>query len=159
MQVPQGSMDWKAEVDALLGVIVKQAGFELEFTSRLHAPGSVPLLAVMFTGADVGLLLHRNGELLLALEHLATQALRLAPEQHDHLSFDAGDFKLHRDQALHRAAQAALDQVRRTGQPFHFPPMSSRERRLLHLALASSGHPTASEGDSPRRHLVLHPLN
>ena len=157
MHVQQGSLDWKAETDAFLGGLLKWARFDLEFSSRVLPPGSVPSLVVAFTGSDVPLLLHRNGELLLALEHMTTQALRLAPDQHDCLSFDAGDFKLQRDRALHRAAQAALDHVRATGLPFHFPPMSSRERRLLHLALAASGHPTVSEGDPPRRHLVLHP--
>jgi spoIIIJ-associated protein len=38
-----------------------------------------------------------------------------------------------------------------------FPPMSSRERRLLHLAIAPSGLQSASSGDGARRCVVLYP--
>ncbi len=35
--------------------------------------------------------------------------------------------------------------------------MTSRERRLLHMALVDSGLPTASTGEIPRRYVVLYP--
>ncbi len=117
--------------------------------------GGLPRVGVTFTGEDVGLLVARHGELLLALEHLMTQALRLAPEEHDWISFDAGGFKAAREENLRRVASAAVAQVRSSGEAFHFAPMSSRERRLLHLMLADSGLATGSEGEAPRRHLVL----
>jgi spoIIIJ-associated protein len=99
----------------------------------------------------------RNGELLHALEHIATQALRLEPEQHDRISFDADSYKVNRDRAMRSLADRAIESVRMTERPFAFPPMNSRERRLLHLALVASGLPTASSGDMPRRFVVLYP--
>ena len=139
-------------VDQLLQHILRTAGLDLTY---ILTP--TPLCTAVFTGPDVPHLLARNAELLLSLEHLATQALRLEPNEHDQVSFDAGGFKAARQRTLERSAQNAVDQVRRTGQPFHFPPMNSRERRLLHLALTPSGLPTQSEGEGPQRHLVLHP--
>lgn len=114
-------------------------------------------IAVEFSGPDVPLLLSRNGELLLSLEHLAAKILRFEHEEHDRISFDADNFKLLRRQELRLAAEAAVERVKRTGQPFSFAPMSSRERRLIHLALAPSGLPTASSGEGPRRFVVLYP--
>ena len=99
----------------------------------------------------------RNGELLHAFEHLATQALRLEPEDHDRVSFDADSYKVNRDLALRALADKAIHSVQTTGRPFAFPPMNSRERRLLHLALVNSGLPTASSGEMPRRFVVLYP--
>ena len=116
-----------------------------------------PILSLDFTGPDLPLFTARNGELLLALEHLATQLLRLTPEQHDRVSFDAGGFKAARHRQLQQQAASAIASVRSTGSPYAFAPMSSRERRLLHLALASSNLPTASAGEGPRRHVVLYP--
>ena len=116
-----------------------------------------PCLVVEFSGPDTPALLHHHGELLLALEHIVTQALRMAPEEHDLISCDAKGFKAGRDRDLRRAAAEAVTKVRLSGRAFHFAPMSSRERRLLHLALAQSGMLTASEGNPPHRHLVLHP--
>jgi spoIIIJ-associated protein len=54
-------------------------------------------------------------------------------------------------------AQAGADRVRATNRSYAFPPMNSRERRLLHLALAASGLPTASSSDGPRRFVVAYP--
>lgn len=121
------------------------------------AVASAPEISVELSGLDVPLLLARNGELLLAIEHVAAKILRFEHEDHDRISFDADNFKVLRHQELVLAAQAAIERVRRTGQPFAFSPMSSRERRLLHLALAGSGLATASSGEGPRRFVVLYP--
>jgi len=113
---------------------------------------------VEFIGADSALLTAHGGELLLAMEHIAAKAIRLEAGQRDLLSFDTGGWKAERDRRLVQSADAAVDRVRATGVAFAFPPMSSHERRLLHLALAASGLPTASEGEGPMRHLVLKPV-
>jgi spoIIIJ-associated protein len=54
-------------------------------------------------------------------------------------------------------AEIAVQKVRATGQSYSFSPMTSRERRMLHVALAKSGLPTASSGDGPRRFVVVYP--
>lgn len=114
-------------------------------------------IEVEFTGPDTPLLTARNGELLHALEHIAAKALRLEQEDHDRISFDADSYKAKRDRALSESADRAITSVRTTGRPYAFPPMNSRERRLLHLALSGSGLPTASSGEVPRRFVVLYP--
>src|SRR5437899_5119548 len=116
-----------------------------------------PQITVELTGPDTPLLLARNGELLLAIEHIAAKILRLEPEDHDRISFDAEGFKATRNRELDLMAEMAIQKVRATGQPFSFSPMSSRERRILHLALAKSGLPTASSGIGPGRFVVLYP--
>jgi spoIIIJ-associated protein len=118
---------------------------------------SAPDLKVELSGPDTPLLLARNGELLHAIEHVAAKILRLEPEDHDRISFDAEDFKATRDRNLQLTAEAAIQKVRTTGQPYAFPPMTSRERRMLHLVLSQSGLPTASSGEVPRRFVVLYP--
>jgi spoIIIJ-associated protein len=127
----------------------------------LHPPSSssgiTPEVTVEFTGPDTPLLLARNGELLLAIEHIAAKILRLEPEDHDRISFDAEGFKATRNRELDVMAEMAIQRVRTTGEPFSFSPMTSRERRILHLALAKSGLPTASSGTGPGRFVVLYP--
>jgi spoIIIJ-associated protein len=126
-------------------------------TPALRADGSAPEIEVEFSGPDVPLLLSRNGELLLSLEQVAAKILRYEHEEHDRISFDADSFKVLRQRELQVAAEVAIERVRHTGQPYSFSPMSSRERRLLHLALAPSGLPTASSGEGSRRFVVLYP--
>jgi spoIIIJ-associated protein len=125
-----------------------------------HPPSSSapdPKISVELTGPDTPLLLARNGELLHAIEHIAAKILRLEPEEHDQIYFDAEGFKATRTRELDLMAEIAVENVRATGRPFSFAPMTSRERRILHMALAKSGLPTASSGEGPGRFVVLYP--
>jgi spoIIIJ-associated protein len=116
-----------------------------------------PELSVELSGPDTTLLLARNAELLHAIEHIAAKMLRLEPEEHDRISFDAERYKANRDRDLRQAAEAAIRQVRAQGRPYAFPPMSSRERRLVHLAVGPSGLQSASTGEGARRSVVIYP--
>ena len=168
------------KITEFLKVLADTGGFELQFeilacngqvqpntddpagagehgVSHSVGDSDLPCIKVEFSGPDTPLLLARNGELLHAIEHVAAKILRLEPEDHDLISFDTQGFKANRDRELHATADAAIQLVRNTGRPYSFPPMTSRERRMLHLALAKSGLPTASSGEVPRRFVVLYP--
>lgn len=109
-------------------------------------------------GPDVPMLTRHNGELLRALETVAVQMLRLDARENDLISFDAANFKALRAQELRLQAETAAEKVRKTGVPYAFPPMNSRERRLLHLAFRSlEGVETASSGEGQGRFLAVYP--
>lgn len=113
---------------------------------------------VELAGPDVPLLTAKGGELLRSLEHVAAKIIRLEPEEHDKVSFDAGNFKAIRARELHLAAETAAERVRRLGQPYSFAPMSSRERRMLHLAFRDYDDlETSSSGEGARRFVVVYP--
>lgn len=115
---------------------------------------------VRFSGEDEEVLLARNGELLLALEYLAHRWLHLPPALHDGVQFECGDFRATRLDELKLSARVAAQRVRETGQPFPFNPMSSRDRRTIHLELnGAPGVRTISEGSGDYRHLVIYPAN
>ncbi len=150
------------KIEEFLQTLLTSSGLDLKFqilacNGQVQTPAASPEISVEFTGPDTPLLTERNAELLHAVEHLAAKVLRLEPDQHDRISFDAENFKLLRNAELELIAQTGTERVRATGHPFAFPPMNSRERRLLHLALSASGLPTASTSDGPRRFVVLYP--
>lgn len=117
-------------------------------------------LMVRFSGEDEELLLAHNGELLLGLEYLAHRWLHLPPALHDAVRFECGDFRATRLDELKLSARVAAQRVRETGQPFPFNPMSSRDRRTIHLELnGAQGVRTISEGSGDRRHLVIYPAS
>ena len=152
-----GNLDIQSHILACNGQVQPNADVPIGATPTVSSSESSPLICVELTGTDTPLLLARNGELLHAIEHIAAKILRLEPEEHDLIFFDAAGFKAKRDRELQLAAQTAIEQVRANGRPYSFPPMTSRERRMLHLALAKSGLPTASSGEGPRRFVVLYP--
>jgi spoIIIJ-associated protein len=109
-------------------------------------------------GPDVPLVTQHNGELLRALETIAAQILRLDQREHDLISFDAANFKALRAQELRMQAETAAEKVRKSGIPFAFPPMNSRERRLLHMSFRGlEGVETASSGEGQDRFLAVYP--
>ena len=117
-----------------------------------------PEVVVVFAGADQGLLLERNAELLLALEYLAVRSLRLEPPFFDRVRFDAGNYRLSTDYGVKLAAQTAAGRVRETHQAFRFDPMAARERRVVHLALKDlPGFRTSSDGQGDERRVVIYP--
>jgi spoIIIJ-associated protein len=116
------------------------------------------VIYVELAGPDVPLVTQHNGELLRALETVTVQMLRLDPREHDLISFDAGNYKALRAEELRMAAETAAEKVLRSGVPYAFPPMNSRERRLLHMAFRSlEGVETASSGEGQDRFLAVYP--
>lgn len=117
-----------------------------------------PDVVVKFSGPDVDLLLSNKAEMLLALEHLAMEALGASSEDHSRISFDANDYRLLRIEELRMSAMTAAEKVKRTGVPFRFNPMNSRERRVIHLALRTeSAVRSESLGAGPARQVVVYP--
>lgn len=155
---------WKLEeigqkLDQFLTPVLAAAQLSLRYELREGGDDGHfinPDVTVSFEGADIELLLAQRGELLLSLEQLALEALRVPHEDRYRIIFDAHDYRLMRIEELRMSAEAAAEKVKRTGMPFSFNPMSSRERRILHLALRDDPEvDSTSEGVPPHRHTVV----
>ena len=149
-------------IEPLVGTILRLAGLELTFqvqrtTGWYDRPFENPDFVVSFEGRDTDLLMGNKGELLQALEHVVFEAIGVPPGYRERIVFDCNDYRMMRVDELQLAAQAAADRVRRTGVDYKFNPMSSRERRVIHMALrGEAGVRTQSEGVGPHRHVVIH---
>lgn len=152
----------RPKIDNFLQPLLSRAGFELSYKlitpENKHPEVENPEVTVTFSGNDVELLLLNRAELLLALEHISMEALRLPAEDHSLISFDANDYRMMRVEELRMSAMAAAEKVKRSGVPFHFNPMSSRERRIIHLALRDEKElRSESLGVGPARAVVVVP--
>lgn len=109
-------------------------------------------------GRDKDFLLERGAEALKALEHLAYRALRLEPAFHEKIHLDCGGYRALRFEELRMTARVAAERVEASKQPFRLNPMSSRERRIVHMALKEmTGVRTESIGVGEERQVVIHP--
>ena len=152
------------ELKRFLDLIVREMQLAIEYEIRSQGGADAKPedagLEITLRGADQDLLLERHAELLLAIEYLAHRWLRLHPRLHDRVRFDCGDFRATALEELKLSARVAAQRVRETGQPHRFNPMSSRERRIVHLELTGApGVRTMSEGSGDRRQLVIYPAN
>src|SRR5262249_11759312 len=99
-----------------------------------------------------------GAELWLARDPVTVEALRVPSEDHSRISFDANDYRLLRIEELRLSAMTAAEKVKRTGVPFRFNPMNSRERRVIHLALRNQTEVRSeSMGFGPTRQVVVYP--
>ncbi len=152
----------EARIEEFLDMVLDDADFDLTYDitggEGLHPDFENPDFLVRFEGPDVDILLSNKAEVLLALEQLTMEALGMAPEEHSRLCFDANDHRVLRVQELRMSAEAAAERVKKTRQPFHFSPMNSRERRILHLAMRNETDVRSeSVGEGPIRQVVIVP--
>jgi spoIIIJ-associated protein len=152
------------KINDMLNAVVHHGGLKLKYRITVDPPlaedrdWEKPEILVDFSGPDSSLLLARGGELLRALELLALESLRLTGDEHEKISFDCMNQRAMRLDELRAAAAVASDKVRQTGSPYSFAPMSSRERRIVHLALRDKTDlRTESEGEGLRRYVVVYP--
>jgi spoIIIJ-associated protein len=160
----QDKIEAAKRIDALLKVTLVAAQLRLRYRITVDPPlpeerdWERPAILVEFSGPDSELLLERSAELLRSLEHLSQEMLRLGPDEHDKVSFDALGHRAMRIEELRLAAQVAAERVRKTGTPYSFNPMTSRERRIIHLALRDSTDlKTESKGVAGQRCVVIYP--
>ena len=164
--VHDGKLDRAAAADALrefLETIVRASKFELKISVRTAEPssgteeGEAEIFADL-DGKDKEILTARGGEVLKALEHLAFRALGLEPAFHEKIHLDCGGYRALRFEELRMTARVAAERVQTSHQPFRLNPMSSRERRIVHLALKDfPGVRTESVGTGEERQVVIHP--
>jgi spoIIIJ-associated protein len=150
------------KIDAFLKNVIASGAFKLKYRITVNPPVTqemeTPEILVELAGPDSQVLLERGGEVLRALEVLTHESLHLHAEEHDKVSFDCRGYRAARQQELKLAAQVAADRVLQSGLPYSFAPMSSRERRLIHLAFRDHASlTTQSEGEGGRRYVVLYP--
>jgi len=149
-------------IGSFLETAIADAGFDLSFEitpgQHSHPDLEDPDIVVKFSGPDVDLLLANKAELLLVLEHLTMEMLRMPGEDHSLVRFDANDYRILRIEELRLSAMTAAEKVKRTRAPFHFNPMNSRERRIIHLSLRNEeGIRSESTGTGPFRQVVVMP--
>jgi spoIIIJ-associated protein len=164
--IRDGQLDRQAAAAALrrfLEEIVRVSGLDLKIAVRAVEPSAAgdssgAEVIADLDGRDKEILLERNGEVLKAFEHLAFRALRLEPTYHEKIHLDSGGYRALRFEELRMTARVAAERVQSSHQPFRLNPMSSRERRIVHLALKEiPGVRTESIGMGEERQVVIHP--
>jgi spoIIIJ-associated protein len=152
------------QIQTFVQQIITNAGFDVKFevkeAGNLHPDFENPDLVVRFTGPDVELLLANKAELLLAMEQLTLESLRIPHHEHALLQFDAHDYRALRIEELRMSALLAADKVKRSKVPYEFSPMTSRERRIIHLALRNEpAVRSESGGVGPYRKVIVYPAD
>lgn len=113
--------------------------------------------SVSIVGADLSLLVGRNGEVLEALQELTRLAVYRETGERSRLMLDISGYRATKREELVELATRLIAQVKETGQKVSLDPMSSFERKVVHDAVTAAGLVSESEGVEPRRRVVILP--
>lgn len=146
----------------------RQAEVAAEFTSGLveafGAEAAVgteidEAITVKITGADLGLLVGPKGATLNALEELVRAVVQREAGGHGaRIHVDVAGYREKRREALAGFTRGLVEKVLETGEDQVLEPMASPDRKVVHDTVAEiNGVETSSEGEEPRRYVVIHP--
>ncbi len=111
------------------------------------------------TGPDAGRIIGKKGQVLAALQFIVNRAMNRPGLERRYVSVDADGYRSRREDSLASMARRLGKQAVSDGQIITFEPMSPRDRRVVHLALAKfEGVVTKSEGEGDDRRVQIIPV-
>jgi spoIIIJ-associated protein len=115
------------------------------------------LVANIVTGRPE-ILIGRNGQTLFALQQVVRAMLSRDLGPDEMLVIDVEGYRQKHNERVKLQAREAALKVLASGEPYHLPPMTSFERRLVHIAITDFADLEAdSEGEGLSRHIVIKP--
>ncbi|MBA3653782.1 MAG: Jag N-terminal domain-containing protein [Actinobacteria bacterium] len=154
-EVPEMTLAEQAEVgrEFLVGLVAK---FDPAATVEVETVDD-DTLRLAVRGGELGLLIGPKGQTLQAIQELVrTVVQRHTTSREGWLVVDVAEYRQKRTAALEKFAQNVATQVLQTGQSTALEPMSPADRKVVHDAVnAIDGVTTTSEGEDPRRHVVI----
>lgn len=114
---------------------------------------------IVVTGPDAGRIIGKKGQVLAALQFIVNRAMNRPGIDRRYVSVDADGYRSRREDSLASMARRLGKQAVSDGQIITFEPMSPRDRRVVHLALAKfEGVVTKSEGEGDDRRVQIIPV-
>lgn len=110
-------------------------------------------------GHDLGVLIGQRGATLVALQDLTrTVVQRRTGATNGRLLVDVAGYRRKRHEALARFVEQVAAQVKAEGRSKALEPMSAADRKVVHDTVnAMEGVTTTSEGEEPRRYVIVSP--
>ncbi len=131
----------------------------VEIHEEVHGSEKI-LCAAIYTPSDARFLIGKNGQNLKAFEQVVRLLYaRTQSIPNSMVTVDVNDYRKSRTLHVVELARQAVSRVRNTQKPEALLPMSSYERRVVHMELAV--YPdiaTESIGDDPNRRVVIKPF-
>ena len=107
---------------------------------------------------DSGLLIGHQGEVLGAWEKLLSVLIQRKKGELWRVNFDVNNYRMIYEEKLREVARKAARQVILSQRALELPPMSAKDRRVIHLEIAlKSGVQSKSIGEGKERRVVISP--
>jgi len=159
-QRPEGSDTLLETTEAIVSKLLHHLGFQAQVSAHFEEESSDERrsIHVDVRGDDLSALIGRHAETLNAFQYVASLIVGKEAQQWVQLIVDVEGYRGRREKQLRQLARRMADQVTKTGRRATLEPMTSSERRVIHLELR--GHPavtTESTGEEPYRKVMILP--
>lgn len=140
--------------------VVREMGMDCRVKARRpDAESADREVVIEVVGADAARVIGKKGQVLQALQFLTHRAINRPGQERRHVLVDAEGYRSRRDSSLATMAKRLGKQSVDEGKIITFEPMSPRDRRVVHLALAKfEGVVTRSEGEGDDRRVQIIPV-
>lgn len=137
------------------------AGMGLSATVVVSAGEGESDLDVRVDGEGTSALVGRGGETIDALQYLLAQiATRAEGGARRRVTLDADGYRARRAAALEQLADRAAREAVEFGEEIELDAMTPHDRRIVHMALKDRTEVvTRSEGEEPRRRIIVEPAD
>jgi spoIIIJ-associated protein len=143
------------EAAASLKEVLANFGIEAEIEEYEGDEGEIILDVV---GDDLGVLIGRHGKTLDGIQTLVAAMTNRKVGFRYPVVVDVEGYRHRRRAKVEQIARRAADKACRNDQPISLRPMTSYERRVVHMVLREDARiTTASDGDEPFRFVVVTP--
>jgi spoIIIJ-associated protein len=153
------SVSSRSGLAAEIAEVVERIAAELGVSCDVGVLEDDDSITASLSGGDLGLLIGRHGQTIDAIQYLLNViSWRSYGEGRKDVVVDAAGYRERRRETLEAMARRSAEQVLASGNPIELDPMTSVERKIVHLCLQDrSGVATRSEGEEPHRYVVVEP--
>jgi spoIIIJ-associated protein len=146
--------------EAMVSKLLHHLGFQAQVSAHFDEESTDERrsIHVDVRGDDLSALIGRHAETLNAFQYVASLMVGKEAQQWVQLVVDVEGYRGRREKQLRQLARRMAEQVTKTGRRATLEPMTSSERRVIHLELR--GHPavtTESTGEEPYRKVMILP--
>ena len=143
------------KIEKLSREFFKKTTFEISFEIREKEDG---LITITAKTDEPQVLIGENGRTLLEFQKILGRILRKQTKQEFFLDLDINDYKLNKIQYLREMVAGVADRVALDKKEQSLFPMTSYERRIVHMELAKRNDvKTESLGEGADRRIIIKP--
>ncbi len=134
-----------------------KTSFDVDLEISTPEENTIP---IKIKTSEPKVLIGQNGQTLAEIQHLLKSLLRRKIQTEFYIDIDINDYKKKKAEYLKSSANELADEVAISGKEKILSPMSSYERRIVHMQLASRKDVlTESIGQEPERKVVIKPYS
>ena len=113
--------------------------------------------SLAIVGGKLSHLVGKDGEVLDALQELTRLAVQTSTGDRSRLMLDVENFRANRRKELTALAKKLGEEAKTSGNEIKLDPMNAFERKIIHDTIQDMGLTSESEGEDPRRFVIIFP--